>query len=83
MAEGKLIGKITHFYGNINVAVIELDGGLSVGDRIKISGRGQEFEQGIDSIQVEHESVAKAKKGDAIGLHVDQKVKEGDLVYKL
>lgn len=83
MSEEKLIGKVTHFYGNINVAVIELAGELAVGDKIKISGRGQEFEQVVDSMQVEHESVAKAKKGDAIGLHVSQQVKEGDLVYKL
>lgn len=83
MAKNKPVGKVTHFYGNLNVAVIELEDDLAVGDRIKISGRGQESEQAVDSMQVEHNSVSQAGKGDAVGLKVDQKVKEGDLVYKI
>jgi hypothetical protein len=34
-------------------------------------------------MQIEHEDVQRAGAGDAIGLKVDQRVREGDLVYKL
>jgi len=82
--EEKLIGKITHYFTNIGVAVLELsDGQLSVGDKIHIKGSTSDFEQTIDSMQVEHENVEKAKKGDAIGLKVDQQVREGDEVYRV
>jgi len=81
LAKGQKIGKITHFFNKIDVAVLELEGELKVGDTIVISGHGQEFEQGVDSMQVEHQQVTEAKKGDAVGLKVDQMVKEGDEVY--
>ncbi len=81
--EGKLIGKITHYYSNIGVAIIELDGDLSVGDKIKIKGGTTDFEQEVDSMEVEHQKVQEAKKGDSIGLKVNEKMREGSLVYKL
>ena len=79
--KGKQIGKITHYFGKIGVSVIDLKDTLKVGDTIVISGRGQEFEQAVDSMQIEHEQVKEAGKGQAVGLKVEQLVKEGDLVY--
>jgi translation initiation factor IF-2 len=77
------VGKITHYYDKIGVAVIELEGKLSEGDTIRISGHGNEFTQPVNSMQIEHENIKEAKKGDAIGLKVDQPVKEGDEVFKV
>ena len=85
MAEEKkeeLIGKITHFFGKIEVAMIELKKDLNVGDVIHVKGRSTDFEQEVSSMQIEHENVEKAKKGDAIGLKVSEKVREGDEVYR-
>ncbi len=83
MAEEKLIGKITHYFTNIGVGVIEVtEGELKVGDKIHIKGATSDFEQTVDSMQIEHENVEVAKKGDAIGLKVEQQVREGDEVYK-
>jgi len=80
----KLVGKVTHYFTNIGVAVVEVtSGGLKVGDKIHVKGATSDFEQAIDSMQVEHESVEKAKKGDAVGLKVDQQTREGDEVYKV
>ena len=82
--EGKLIGKISHYFGNIGVAVIELSGGLKVGDKIRIvGGIDTDFEQVIGSMEIEHEKIKVAKKGDSIGLKIDQKVREGYEVYKV
>ncbi|TET84648.1 MAG: hypothetical protein E3J36_00750 [Candidatus Nealsonbacteria bacterium] len=81
--EGKLIGKITHYFGNIEVAVIELSDTLKVGDNIRIVGGETDFTQIIESMEVEHKKVEEAKKGDSVGLKVGQKVREGYKVYKL
>ena len=83
MAKEKQIGKITHFFDKISVAVIELTAGLKVGETIHIVGGQRDFTQTVDSMQVEHQSILKAKKGDQVGLKVGQPVKEGDKVYKV
>ncbi|MFH1671374.1 MAG: EF-Tu/IF-2/RF-3 family GTPase [Candidatus Portnoybacteria bacterium] len=81
MADEKLIGKVTHYFTNIGVAVIEITNGkLKVGDTLRIKGATSDFEQSVDSMQVEHENVEKAKKGESVGLKVDQQAREGDEV---
>jgi len=77
----KLIGKITHHFDKISVAIVELSGVLKVGDGVHIEGHSTDFEQDISSIQIEHENLEKAKKGNAVGVKVDGQVKEGDEVY--
>lgn len=80
-AKRKLVGKITHYFGNIEVAVIELSGVLKEGDKIEIDNKGETFEQTVKSMQIEREPVKTAKKGQAIGLKVSQPVKVNALVY--
>lgn len=78
------VGKITHFFDKINVAVLELTaGGVKVGDAIRIGEVDTGFVQTIDSMQVDHAQVTTAKVGDQVGLKVTQPVKHGDLVYKI
>ena len=81
--EGKLIGKITHYFSNIGVAVIELTDTLKSGETIRIVGGETDFEQAVDSMEVDHKKVDKAKKGDGVGLKVSQKVRDGYKVYKV
>ncbi|OHB17967.1 MAG: hypothetical protein A2913_01485 [Parcubacteria group bacterium RIFCSPLOWO2_01_FULL_40_65] len=81
MTEEKPIGKISHYYDKIGVGIIELNGALKSGDTIRVKGKDTDFEQVIDSMQIEHEQVEKVKKGDVIGIKMSQKVKEGDEVY--
>ncbi|KKU86729.1 MAG: hypothetical protein A2667_02175 [Candidatus Wildermuthbacteria bacterium RIFCSPHIGHO2_01_FULL_47_27] len=81
--EGQLIGKVTHYFSHIAVAVLELSDSLSVGDTIRIVGGETDFNQPVDSMEVEHEKVEKAKPGDSVGLKVAQKVREGYKVYKV
>ncbi len=82
MADAK-VGTITHYFDKIGVAVLDLTASLKVGDTIKVSGRGQEFTMRVDSMQVEHEQIQEAKKGQAVGMKITQPVKEGDEVYKV
>jgi translation elongation factor EF-1alpha len=79
----KLVGKVTHFFDKISVAVVELSGPLNVGDKVKFKHNEEEFEQGVESMQVEHEPIKQAKKGQAIGMKTLQPVHEGTEVYKL
>lgn len=79
----KLIGKIAHYYDKIKVAAITLKDTLSQGDTIRIEGGGKSFTQEIDSMQIEHEQVQKAKKGEDVGFKVKQKVREGYRVFKV
>lgn len=77
------VGKITHFYPKINVAVVELKKALKKGDKILIEGHGNSFTQTVDSMQVEHKNIEKAKAGEVIGLAVKELVKEKDKVFLL
>jgi putative protease len=79
----KLIGKIAHYYDKIKVAAVTLKDTLSQGDTIRIEGGGKSFTQEIDSMQIEHEQVKKAKKGEDVGFKVNQKVREGYRVFKV
>jgi len=77
----KKIGTVTHYYGNIGVAIVELSGKLSVGDKVKFQSGKNEFEQTVESMQIEHKDVSSAKKGDMVGVKVGEKVDEGTEVY--
>ena len=82
--EGKPIGKITHYFSNIGVAVIDLSSALKEGDTIRIvGGEDTDFNQAVGSMQIEHEKIDVAKKGDSVGLKVKEKVREGYSVYKV
>lgn len=79
----KGLGVITHYYDKIGVAVLEVKNGeVKVGDEIKVTGHGADFSQTVEEMQLEHESVEVAKKGQAVGLKVKEKVHEGTKVYK-
>ena len=79
----KQIGKVTHYFDKISVAVIELSGVLKAGDTISFQRGGEElFQQEISSMQIDHEAVKKAKKGDDVAIKVDEKIREGVEVFK-
>jgi len=82
MAE-KRVAKVTHYWGKIGVAAIKLYDTLRVGDAIHISGSTTDFEQTVDSMEIEHEAVEVAKKGQEIGLKVKERVRKGDRVYRV
>ena len=79
------MGEITHYYDKICVAVVKLvSGDLKVGDKVKlVNSAGEEFEQEIKSMQIEHVEIEIAKKGDEFGLKVDTAVKAKSDVVKV
>lgn len=85
MSEEELqeVGRVSHFFSKIGVAVIELEGTISVGDRILIKGPTTNLEQTIESMEIEHKKVQRAEAGQSIGLKVNDRVRENDTVYKI
>ena len=82
--EGKLIGKVTHYFDKIEVMVIELIESLKAGDMIRIvGGESTDFEQKVGSMEVEHKKIKQGKKGESVGLEAKEKVREGYKVYKV
>mgnify|MGYP001564339344 CR=1 FL=1 len=81
--EKKPIGKIAHYYNKIGVAVVDVTGELNVGDDISIEGSSTNVRQRVGSMQVEHKSVQAAKRGQSVGMKVSDRVREGDVVYKV
>jgi len=78
---GKEVGVVKGYLTKIEVVIIELTGVLKQGQKIRINGATTDFEQKVDSMQVEHKTVKEAKKGDSIGLKVVGKCREHDKVY--
>ena len=85
MSEENLVevGRITHFYPKISVAIVELKAPLSIGDKILIKGATTNFEQKVESMQIEHKDIERAEAGQIIGLKVNQRARENDKVYKI
>lgn len=77
-----VIGKVVHYFSKVRAAVVKLEKPLSVGDTVKIKGHTTDFIQQINSMQIDRLPVNTAKKGDEIGLLVDSRVREHDVVYK-
>ena len=82
MQNKQLVGKITHYYPHIGVAVVDLTGHLKIGDKILIEGRDS-FEQNVGSMQIDMKPIKEAKPKQSIGLKVEQEVKGKALVYKI
>jgi putative protease len=78
------IGEVTHYFTKIGVAVIRIKNGeLRKGDRIAIRGKTTNFQQVVNSMQIHNKDVEVARAGDEIGLKVDERVREKDIVYKI
>lgn len=77
------IGKVTHYYNRISVAVLELTGDLAVGDQIVILGKTTELTQMVTSMEIEHHKVQSVKAGMEVALKVAEPVRQGDIVYKV
>ncbi len=79
-----IIGTVTHYYNHLHVAGVTItDGELHKGDTIHVKGHTSDFEQKVESMEIDHEAVEVAKPGDQIGLKVIEQVRAHDIVYRL
>lgn len=81
---GERVGTVVHYYGNLSVAIIQLETGtLRVGDMIHIRGHTSDFAQRIDSMEIDHVHVDEAGPGKSFGVRVKEHAREHDVVYKV
>jgi hypothetical protein len=79
----KRIGQVTHYFKRIGVAVLELKGGLKVGDVVHIQGHITDFTQPVESMEIEHQKVQSVGPGADVALRVNERVRRGDAVYNV
>ena len=83
VVQGKEIGRIVHYYGHLNVGIIELSDTLKVGDKIRVKGHTSDFTQVVESMQIEHANVTEGKPGNLVGIKIKDKAHPNDKVYKI
>lgn len=77
-----IIGKVTHYFPKVRAAVVKLKAPLNLGDTIKFKGHTTDFTQNVTSMQIDRVPINQAKKGQEIGLLVNSRVRQHDMVYK-
>jgi len=80
--QGKAIGLVTHYFPHVQAAVIKLKSPLAMGDKIRIKGHTTDFTQVITSMQIDRADITQAKPGQEIGLLVNSRVRQNDVVTK-
>lgn len=77
------VGTVNHYFDKIGVAIVELCGTLSVGEKIKFVKDSEDlFSQVVESIQVEHKKLDSANSGSVIALKTNEAVKAGSEIFK-
>ncbi len=76
------IGKVTHYYSQLKVAVLALDEELRIGDFVFIQGRTTHFHQKVTSLEINHHQVDSAAVGSEVAMKVIKRVRKNDRVYQ-
>ena len=79
----EFVGTVSHYFAQPQVGAVKLEAELRVGDLLHIRGRTTEFEQTVNSMQIEHEPVETADPGSEVGIEVLERVREGDQIFKV
>ncbi len=80
---GIRVGEVTHFYDRLCVAVLRLTEPIHVGDMVHLLGHHADFQQRVESLQIEHQAVREAGPGQEAALKVTQTVHPGDAIFKV
>lgn len=79
----KLVGKITHYYSRLGVAVLELSGEIRLADEVHILGRITDFTQYVNSLEINHQKIERAGPGTEVALLLEDYARPGDAVFKV
>ncbi|MCD6452877.1 MAG: translation elongation factor-like protein [Dehalococcoidales bacterium] len=78
-----VVGRVNEFFAKPVVAGIELTAPLKLGDKIHFKGHTSDLELIVDSMQLNNVAVEQANAGDNVGIKVSERVRRGDIVYKI
>jgi putative protease len=76
------IGVVENYFDHVGVAAIKLEAGLKKGDKIRVVGGNVDYEQTVESMQIQHKPINEAKKGDDVGIKLKEKVRQDYKIYK-
>jgi len=83
MAEEE-VGVIVKFFAKPSVAALKITkGSIKKGDILKYKGHTTDFTEEVKSMEIDNQPVDEAKVGDMIGVKVEGRVREKDIVYKV
>ena len=77
------VGRVTHYYSHLSVAVLLLHESLKMGDKIHILGHSTDFTQRVGSMEIDHHSVVWVKPGADVAIKVVEPVRVHDVVYRV
>jgi putative protease len=78
------IGEVVKFFSKPSVAAVKITNGeIRVGDILKFTGHTTDLTMPVDSMEVDNQKVPQAVAGDFIGIHVAERVRPGDEVFKV
>lgn len=81
--EEQEVGTVVDYFAKVGVAGIQLSGPLAVDDTIHIKGHTTDFQQKVESMQIEHQVVQEVSAGDSVGIKVTDRCRSNDTVYKV
>jgi putative protease len=80
--EERSIGVVIQYFGRPEVAAIQItDGEIKIGDALRFKGVTTDFEQRIESMQIDRVPVQSAKAGQSVGIKVKERVRQHDKVF--
>lgn len=79
--QSKPVGTVTHFYGDLGVAIVKFNKKIDVGSKLNYKGATSDFSETVKSMQFDHKPIESAVKGKEVGIKVKKKVRQGDSVY--
>ncbi len=84
MAEPKMeqIGRVDGFFAHPSVAIVELTAPLKIGETIYVKGHTTDFQQVVESMQIDHQPVQDAPAGSSVGIKVKDRCRKHDAVYR-
>ena len=77
------LGRVEDYFAKVGVIALRLQKPLAVGDRVRVKGHTTDFTQPVKSMQIEHETVERARRGASVGIKVKKKCRRGDHLFKL
>ncbi len=81
--EGTLLGRVDDFFAQVGVIALKLKSSLRVGNSIHIKGHTTDLIEPVTSMQIEHQAVESAQKGDSVGIRISGPARKRDWVFRV
>ncbi len=77
------VASVFKFFAKPSVAALEVEEEIKLGDKLLFKGATTDFKMTVTSMQIEGENVEAVKKGQQVGIKTLERVRPGDIVFKI